>query len=320
MYENRHGRFTAVDPLLASGKSANPQTFNRYVYCLNNPLIFTDPTGMQVGSHYGTVHTNEMETFFSKEKFEGSHIFEGDARYVDATDEFTYNISKYGYYAIGKTAEILARGDGYSVADSLRRQEAYFNSSMPSSWVPEMMIDPPGYEAASRTVGGRFTIADGETDYRTFMRQTDEPRAFAFAVGVIGGLGGALGGSGNPPKINSEFKLSSVNWFGLRDGYGMFGTKGLQVGSYKIDALYKNPLGSGGTIFSMKQTNTGNLSIFQPQPVGNLFRLDYGLIHKTNNVGFHSTIRFTFRGNLFGSTAQRKWYPSTTEPPFFKPF
>ena len=26
MYENHHGRFTAVDPLLASGKSANPQT------------------------------------------------------------------------------------------------------------------------------------------------------------------------------------------------------------------------------------------------------------------------------------------------------
>ncbi len=26
MYENRHARFTAVDPLLASGKSANPQT------------------------------------------------------------------------------------------------------------------------------------------------------------------------------------------------------------------------------------------------------------------------------------------------------
>ena len=25
MYENRHGRFTAIDPLLASGKSANPQ-------------------------------------------------------------------------------------------------------------------------------------------------------------------------------------------------------------------------------------------------------------------------------------------------------
>jgi RHS repeat-associated protein len=31
-YKNDHGRFTAVDPLLASGKSVNPQTFNRYVY------------------------------------------------------------------------------------------------------------------------------------------------------------------------------------------------------------------------------------------------------------------------------------------------
>ncbi|MBK8812290.1 MAG: hypothetical protein IPN69_16390 [Acidobacteria bacterium] len=46
MYENRHGRFTAVDPLLASGKSANPQTFNRFVYVLNNPLRFNDPHGM----------------------------------------------------------------------------------------------------------------------------------------------------------------------------------------------------------------------------------------------------------------------------------
>jgi len=47
-YNNKHGRFTAIDPLLASGKSANPQTFNRYVYTMNRPLILTDPTGLQV--------------------------------------------------------------------------------------------------------------------------------------------------------------------------------------------------------------------------------------------------------------------------------
>ncbi len=50
MYENRYGRFTAVDPLLASGKSANPQTFNRYVYVVNNPVAYTDPTGLQVAT------------------------------------------------------------------------------------------------------------------------------------------------------------------------------------------------------------------------------------------------------------------------------
>lgn len=46
MYENRLGRFTAVDPLLASGKSANPQTFNRYIYVSNNPILLSDPTGL----------------------------------------------------------------------------------------------------------------------------------------------------------------------------------------------------------------------------------------------------------------------------------
>lgn len=47
-YNNRHGRFTAVDPLLASGKNANPQTFNRYAYVVNSPLNLTDKTGMQI--------------------------------------------------------------------------------------------------------------------------------------------------------------------------------------------------------------------------------------------------------------------------------
>ncbi len=45
-YNNQHGRFTAVDPLLASGKSANPQTFNRFVYVGNKPTTTTDPTGL----------------------------------------------------------------------------------------------------------------------------------------------------------------------------------------------------------------------------------------------------------------------------------
>jgi RHS repeat-associated protein len=51
MYENRYGRFTAIDPLLASGKSADPQTFNRYVYVKNSPLIMTDPSGL-VGDYF----------------------------------------------------------------------------------------------------------------------------------------------------------------------------------------------------------------------------------------------------------------------------
>jgi RHS repeat-associated protein len=50
-YHSSVGRFTAVDPLLASGKSANPQTFNRYVYSLNSPIVLSDPSGLQVGGN-----------------------------------------------------------------------------------------------------------------------------------------------------------------------------------------------------------------------------------------------------------------------------
>ena len=47
-YNNSQGRFTAVDPLMASAKAANPQTMNRYGYALNNPYRMTDPSGMDV--------------------------------------------------------------------------------------------------------------------------------------------------------------------------------------------------------------------------------------------------------------------------------
>jgi RHS repeat-associated protein len=43
-YTNGTGRFTTVDP--AAGHLSNPQTFNRYAYAGNNPLRFTDPTGL----------------------------------------------------------------------------------------------------------------------------------------------------------------------------------------------------------------------------------------------------------------------------------
>ena len=47
-YSARLGRFTGVDPLLNSGRPGAPQSWNRYSYSLNNPLTFTDPTGLYV--------------------------------------------------------------------------------------------------------------------------------------------------------------------------------------------------------------------------------------------------------------------------------
>ena len=43
---NAVGRFTSPDPV--AGSLANPQTLNRYAYCLANPLRYRDPSGLLV--------------------------------------------------------------------------------------------------------------------------------------------------------------------------------------------------------------------------------------------------------------------------------
>lgn len=48
-FSSGQGRFTSSDPLLSSGKPAEPQSFNRYTYCLNNPLKYVDPSGLMWG-------------------------------------------------------------------------------------------------------------------------------------------------------------------------------------------------------------------------------------------------------------------------------
>lgn len=52
-FSSQHGRFTSVDPLMASATIRNPQTFNRYTYALNSPYKFTDPLGLVATSPSG---------------------------------------------------------------------------------------------------------------------------------------------------------------------------------------------------------------------------------------------------------------------------
>jgi len=45
-YQGLQGRFTSADPLLASGETRHPQSWNRYAYVLNNPIRLIDPNGL----------------------------------------------------------------------------------------------------------------------------------------------------------------------------------------------------------------------------------------------------------------------------------
>jgi RHS repeat-associated protein len=68
-YNKNHGRFTTVDPLMASADIINPQTFNRYVYVGNNPMNITDPTGEIWGVSGDTVRWFANEAAMGAEGF-----------------------------------------------------------------------------------------------------------------------------------------------------------------------------------------------------------------------------------------------------------
>jgi RHS repeat-associated protein len=57
-YGSTEGRFTSPDPLLSSGSAGVPQSWNRYTYCVNNPLAIIDPSGLIWGRVNGEGNPN----------------------------------------------------------------------------------------------------------------------------------------------------------------------------------------------------------------------------------------------------------------------
>jgi RHS repeat-associated protein len=47
-YSNAQGRWLSPDPYDGSYNGSNPQSMNRYVYAMNNPLSYVDPSGLNV--------------------------------------------------------------------------------------------------------------------------------------------------------------------------------------------------------------------------------------------------------------------------------
>jgi RHS repeat-associated protein len=46
-FSSKQGRFTSVDPLMASAHATAPQSWNRFAYAFNNPLRYVDPNGLE---------------------------------------------------------------------------------------------------------------------------------------------------------------------------------------------------------------------------------------------------------------------------------
>ena len=78
------GRFTSPDPLMASAKISDPQTWNRYTYGLNNPLQFIDENGMAPCDDTKTecVHM-QLNIIYDENARKGKGLTEAQKKAVD---------------------------------------------------------------------------------------------------------------------------------------------------------------------------------------------------------------------------------------------
>jgi RHS repeat-associated protein len=65
-YASAMGRFTTVDPLMASATTHDPQSFNRYTFVLNNPLRYVDPDGLKAKTPWDLLTAKERKIITPK--------------------------------------------------------------------------------------------------------------------------------------------------------------------------------------------------------------------------------------------------------------
>ncbi len=120
------GRFNSPDPLLNSGRPWLPQSWNRYAYTLNNPLRFTDPTGMY--------------EWDSKCKSNDSACEENRQKFRDGVAELNAALAKAEegseeYNAIKKVLDkIGTEGDGNNVRVAFNSKLEDFGKTRPGAF------------------------------------------------------------------------------------------------------------------------------------------------------------------------------------------
>ena len=79
-YSPAQGRFTSPDPVFVTAHRVyDPQQWNMYAYSRNNPLRFTDPTGLDIwlqgcGDESDTCHKGYVGSYNDEGEFERTHL------------------------------------------------------------------------------------------------------------------------------------------------------------------------------------------------------------------------------------------------------
>ena len=152
-YSSEQGRFTTADPYGGSMGIANPQSFNRYPYVGNNPLRFTDPTGLRACTDASCSGNEEEEakapgeedyedSFFATLEHNSANAAPWPADTHDKILELVLLAADPQALGMAQSGsrDVDWSGDAY-IPETINPYEAYKHGMVPGPWVEKYGLE-----------------------------------------------------------------------------------------------------------------------------------------------------------------------------------
>ena len=204
-YKAGMGRFYSPDPL--GGSLADPQTLNKYSYVINNPLRYTDPTGLYVckddkdGSHCSSDDDKRFEASRQHDlQSKNADVVAAAKAYGDVNSA---NGVTVGFADLGKAGEggITVSHLGADANGNLQAQsDVTINSSARGTALDADVGHEGSHVEDAQTMVksitsdklGNFKVGDDISQYRS------EQRAYAITDSIYRSANEPYNGCGNP--------------------------------------------------------------------------------------------------------------------------
>jgi hypothetical protein len=290
-YDSRLGRRWNIDPV-------DQISISNYATFANNPILLNDPNGNTPGEGDPKKAKSVPEC-----EGDGCKTVRGPVSPDGNNGGYDVNIpagattvnQKQSFSIAGKPDNVIdvTTGFGYYEGDEFK----YYG------WSSEMN---GFYNYKTNEVYGGDGVAIAEGYINSQMgTQVGSPYHPSYSTGAtIGGTQNVVNTVAAVGSLASTGARMALK-YGIRGGWGVFGKNGANVLGYKINLLYQAKMPGTGTIFSMQNKTTGFM-----------LRFDYGALHGTNSIGNHSTFRFNWFGNTYGSTKQYPMYAPLLFPKY----
>lgn len=190
-YSSAQGRFTSVDPSGKSIKPDNPQTWNRYVYAVNNPLMYVDPNGKWPAGTHDKIIDRAFDTMDKSMK----QTIQRGSREVDLKGVNPRTLWEANAYQHAMTPGYLVHKYGLKTAQNMARTDAINfvdkNLTSAKSLYDQASQTRSGFEASLLAFGAAtHTIMDNWSPAHRDFKVYDN--SLYWGVSEAGSYGGAL--------------------------------------------------------------------------------------------------------------------------------